>query len=445
MATRGNENELPRSIGIWGGAAIMVGVIIGSGIYRVPTTIAQELGSPTLILLLWVAGGVLCLLGALTYAELGTMFPRSGGVYVFLHEGFGPRAAFIFGWTYLLITQPMAAAGIATVFSEHANRLFGIDLDVRIVTCGLIVLLTWLNVTGMRRGAGVAVALTGLKALALALIVVVALVLMKGSGANFASTPSPQPFVFALAPVLAAILWTYDGWSDTVAVAEEITEPQRRIPRIFLLGTLGTMALYLAVNATYIWLVPLSEMRETATVAPLVMQRLVGPAGSTLVTIMILVSTLGATHASLIVGSRVIFAQARDRLFFAFPGHVHPVYRTPAVALWVQAALACLAAIVLKHFEALMGGFIFTMWIFYGLSAAAIIVLRVRRPELARPYKCWGYPVVPVIFTLAAAGMTLMSIRESPKDTLPWLGVLLAGIPAYSLWRRFAVAGRTGE
>jgi APA family basic amino acid/polyamine antiporter len=242
------------------------------------------------------------------------MFPRSGGVYVFLHEGFGPRAAFIFGWTYLLITQPMAAAGIATVFSEHANRLFGIDLDVRIVTCGLIVLLTWLNVTGMRRGAGVAVALTGLKALALALIVVVALVLMKGSGANFASTPSPQPFVFALAPVLAAILWTYDGWSDTVAVAEEITEPQRRIPRIFLLGTLGTMALYLAVNATYIWLVPLSEMRETATVAPLVMQRLVGPAGSTLVTIMILVSTLGATHASLIVGSRVIFAQARDRL-----------------------------------------------------------------------------------------------------------------------------------
>ncbi len=431
------RDHLPRSIGVWGGAAITVGVIIGSGIFRVPTTIAQELGSPALILALWVAGGLLCLFGALAYAELATMFPKSGGVYVFLHEGFGPRAAFIFGWTYMWITQPMAAAGIATVFSEHVNELLQVGWDERIVTCVVIVILSGVNITGMKRGAGMAVVLTGLKVAALALIVLVAILLMKGSAANFAATPAPKPFVFALAPVLAAILWTYDGWSDTAAVAEEIAAPQRRIPRIFVLGTVGTMALYVAVNAVYIWLVPLAEMRETATVAPLAMERLVGQLGGTVVTVLILVSTLGATHASLIVGSRVIFAQARDRLFFAFPGKVHPTYQTPAVALCVQAVLACAAAIGLQHFERLMGGFVFTMWIFYGLSAAAIIVLRLRRPHVERPYRCWGYPVVPVIFTLAAAGMTVLSIHESPWDTLPWLGVLLAGVPAYSLWRHF--------
>lgn len=432
------KDSLPRSIGVWGGAAIMVGVMIGSGIFRVPTSIAQEMGSPLLILALWVVGGIVCLLGALTYAELATMFPKSGGIYVFLHEGFGPRAAFIFGWTYMLITQPMAAAGIATVFSEYVNKLLGANLDERIVTCLAIVLLTGVNVTGMRRGAGAAVVLTGVKVLALATIVLVALLLMKGSAANFAAAPAPRPFIFALAPVLAAILWTYDGWSDAAAVAEEITEPQKRIPRIFLLGTVGTMVLYIAVNAVYIWLVPLPEMRETATVAPLAMERLVGRVGGTVVTVLILVSTLGATHASLIVGSRVIFAQARDRLLFAFPGRVHPNYKTPAMALCVQAILACLAAVTLKHFEALMGGFVFTMWIFYGLSAVVIIVLRVRRPQAPRPYKCWGYPIVPATFILAAAGMTIMSVHESPKDTLPWLGVLLAGLPAYSLWRRFA-------
>ncbi len=432
-------------MGLWGGAAIMVGVMIGSGIYRTPTTIAGEMGSPLLILAMWMLGGGICLLGALTYAELGTMFPKSGGIYVFLHEGFGPRVAFVFGWTYLLITQPMAVAGIATVFSEHVNVLLGTNVDQRIITCLAIVLLTWLNVTGMKRSAGVAVVLTGIKAAALAAIVVVALVLTKGEGANFTGEPAPRPLFLALAPVLAAIMWTYDGWSDTVAVAEEIHEPQKWILRIFLLGIVGTTGLYLAVNAVYIWLIPLHEMRETATVAPVIMERLVGPVGEKVVTVLIAVSTLGAAHASIIVGSRVIFAQARDRLLFAFPSRVHSQYRTPYIALWVQALLACLATIFLVHFEALMGGFVFTMWIFYGLSAATIIVLRFRQPEARRPYRCWGYPIVPVAFVAAAAGMTALSILESPQDTLVWLAVLLAGLPAYSLWRRFTVPADTAD
>jgi len=433
------QSALPRSIGVWGASAISIGVMIGSGIFRTPADIAKELDNPLLILALWAGGGILCLFGALTYAELGTMFPKSGGIYVFLHEGFGAGVAFVFGWTYLLITQPMAVAAIATVFSEHVNQLLGAHADKRIITCGLILILTAINVRGMRPGAGLAVILTGCKTLALVLIVAAALLLRKGDAAHFvpgAGGANLGTIVAAVAPVLAAILWTYDGWSDTVGVAEEIREPDKRILRVLLLSTVGTGLLYVAVNAVYIWMIPLETMRGTPTVAPLVMERLVGPAAGTAVTLLVLLSTAGAAHGSIIVGARVTFAQARDRLMLAFPGRVHPKFQSPAAALWTQALLACLAAIVLARFEKLMGGFVFTMWIFYGMSAAAIFVLRIRRPDQARPYRCWGYPLVPALFVLSSAGMTGLLIRESPRNTLPWLGVLLAGAPVYLLWRR---------
>lgn len=425
----------------------MVGVMIGSGIFRTPTDIAKQMGHPGLVLVLWAGGGLICLCGALTFAELSTMFPKSGGMYVFLHEGFGPRVAFIFGWSYLLLAQPMALGGIATVFSEHlrpflvpdhSGTYLGKDIETSLITCAVIILLTAINVRGMRLGSGIATTLTTLKVLALLAIVALAVGLTGGVSANFTPTPAPQPFGLALAPVLAAILWTYDGWSDAAAVAEEIREPQRRIPRIFLLGTLGTIMLYVAVNAVYIWLVPLDEMRGKDTVAPLVIQRLIGDTAGTVVTTVILVSTLGAAHASMIVGSRVVFAQARDRLLFGFPGRVHRKYHTPAVALWVQAGLACAATLGLKHFDRLIGGFVFTMWIFYGLAGLALIVLRLRCPQAPRPYRCWGYPHVPVLFIAAAAGMTVLSIHESPKENLPWLLVLVLGHDAYSLWRRYS-------
>ena len=429
------SEDLPRRIGVWGGSAIMVGIMIGSGIFRTPTSIAQELGSPLLILLLWLAGGILSLFGALTYAELGTLFPQAGGLYVFLQRGFGNRVAFIFGWTYMLLVQPLAIATIATVFSEHLNKLLGTKFDTRIITCAVALLLTGLNVTGIHRGARLAVILTGLKVVALAFIVGVALALTKGDTANFTPTAAPKSLLLALTPVLAAILWTYDGWSDAAAVAGEVKEPQKQLPRMFLLGTTVVIALYVAVNAVYIWMIPLSTMRETTTVAPLVMERLLGDIGGDIVTVMILISTLGATHASIIVGSRVTFAQARDRLLFSDLGRVHRTYRTPFVALWVQAVLSCVMVIWLERFERMISGFVFTIWIFYGLAAAAVIVLRVRRPELVRPYRCWGYPVVPLVFIVSAAAVTLLAIIDSPKGTVPWLGILLAGVPAYWLWQ----------
>lgn len=433
--------DLQRVVGFWGAVAVSVGVMIGSGIFRTPTTIAGHLADPWLILLMWVLGGALSLFGALTYAELACMYPHSGGVYVFLREGWGRAVAFVFGWTYMLVSKPLAAAGIAVVFGEHVNRLLGVDWDVRLPTIFLIVALTVVNVRGVRLGAGVALFFTAIKALALAAIVVLALAMLKGSSENLRPQPGPEFRWLALAPIMAAVLWTYDGWSDVGAIAGEVSRPQRNLPRAFLWAVGVVTLLYLAVNAVYMWMMPLEQMRRVPTVAPVVMERLIGPSAGMVVALIVVVSTAGSTHGSILTGARVTFAQARDGLLFAPLARVHPTFRTPDVALWVQMSLSCLAAWFIGTFERLAGGFVFTMWIFYGLAALSIFVHRVRRPDADRPFRCPGYPLVPLLFVLSAGAMTALAIAEAPRDTLPWLGVLAAGFPAYGLWSRFRNRG----
>lgn len=462
--------DLPRRIGFWGASAVMVGVIIGSGIFRTPPEIATHLDSPALILALWAAGGLLSLCGALTYAEMATMFPQSGGVYVFLREGLGRAVAFVFGWTYMLITKPFAAAGIAVVGTEHLLRLCRVDiadpdrkrLVIDAITTVILIVLTIINVRGVGPSTAVAKVLTGLKMAALAAIVGIAAAMLKGSATHFAAGPAPEPLLTALAPVMMAIMWTYDGWSDVGSIAGEVKQPNRQLPRIYLTGTAAVTVLYLAVNAVYIALVPLSEMRSgnsgqpLDTVAPLVMQRLLGEAGGIAVTAIILISTLGSSHSSVLTGARVTFAQAADGLLFRSLAAIHPRYQTPAVSLWFQLLMSCAA---LWHplllgsaanpdgtprgstFQSLADGFVFTMWIFYGLAACSIFILRIKRPDAPRPYRCWGYPLIPALFVASAAAMTLFTIAGDISDpasrglkTLPWLGVLIAGLPVYFVW-----------
>jgi APA family basic amino acid/polyamine antiporter len=346
------------------------------------------------------------------------------------------------------------------IFSEHLLALGGLRqadpwiqaLAVNGITTVALVVLTVINVRGVGIATNIAKALTGFKMLALAAIVLLAVVLWKGDAGHFQAAPPPEPILRALAPVMLAILWTYDGWSDVGAIAGEIEEPQKNIPRVFVLGTVSVTALYVAANAVYIWLVPLLEMKDLDTVAPLVMHRLLGPAAAAAVTAIIVVSTIGSSHASVLTGARVTFAQARDGLLFRFLGRIHPRYETPAVALWLQLALSCVA---LWHpmllgrteaspFQRLADGFTFTMWIFYGLAAIAIFVLRVEEPDVPRPYRCWGYPVVPGLFVLASAGMTVLTVVGDVTDpgsrgssTLPMLAILAAGFPMYFVWRRF--------
>ena len=433
--------DLPRRIGFFGALAVLVGVVIGSGIFRTPTTIAQNLGNPWLILLLWAIGGVTALCGALTFAELAARFPHSGGVYVFLREAYGRGVAFVFGWTYMLVTKPAAAGGIAFIFAEHLNNLTGQQWDVRVTTCIALFVLTLINVVGVRGSTRFAIIVTALKYLAVFGIIAlgIAAAAREVSGGaplegNFKSVPVAKSFINALIPVMAAIMWTYDGWADVGSIAGEVTNPKKTLPRVYIWGTLSVMLLYLLANAVYLWHIPLTEMAQTKTVAPLLMERLLGPIGSTAVTIVIIVSTLGSSHASVMTGARVTFAQARDGLLFDFLARVHPRFQTPAIALWVQLALSCTAVVWLGSFTSLADSFVFTMWIFYGLGAGALFIIRKRGGGDDLEYRVPGYPLVPFVFVLASAAMTVLAIRDDPKTTLTWLAILFAGIPVYIAW-----------
>lgn len=451
--------HLQRTIGFWGAIAVMIGVIIGSGIFKQPPIIAAQFSSPWLILGLWVAGGLLCLAGAFTYGELAAMHPDSGGVYVFIREGYGKCAAFVFGWSYLVLVKPFAAGGIAFIFGEHVNIIatavgrrwfdpgFTAEWDVRISTTIMLLSLTAINIRGVSLSTAFAGVLTTLKFGALAAVVLLTFALGRVdlSGLAPATTPAEPDLFKALTVVLAAVLWTYDGWADVGSIAGEVRNPQRTLPRIYIGGTLAVIAIYVLVNAAYFMLVPIDEMRSRAaaeksfSVAPLVMQRLIGDAGGIAVVLIVLFSTLGSSHASIMTGARVSYAQARDGLLFRFIGHVHPRWSTPDTALIAQVLLSVAAVWWLGDFQSLAEGFVFTMWIFYAMAGAAIFILRYRRPDAARPFRCPGYPVVPALFVLSSLAMTGLSIYSDRTDkfihTLPWLGVLAAGVPIYYVWR----------
>lgn len=438
-----DRTDLPRKVGFWGAIAVMVGVVIGSGIFRTPTTIAQNLGDPYVILGFWLVAGLIALCGALTFAELAVMLPRSGGIYVFLREGFGRCPAFVFGWTYMLITKPSAAGGIAIIFAEHFNTLTGLHWNAPILTCAALFVLTLINVLGVKGSARFAIVLTTLKYLALVGIIVLGVVAavreMMGEGGargGFVATATPKTLMQAVVPVMAAIMWTYDGWSDVGAIAGEVKEPQRTLPRVYIAGTLAVIGLYVLANAVYLWHIPLEEMRQTKTVAPLLMEKLVGPIGATAVTAIIIVSTLGSSHASVMTGARVTFAQARDGLLFGFLGRIHPRFETPATALWVQLGLSCLMVLVFRDFASLADSFVFTMWIFYGMGAVALFILRRRMRDVERVFRVPGYPAVPLVFILCSVAMTALSIWQDPRTTGLWLGVLAAGVPVYFIWQR---------
>lgn len=432
LSTSGRD--LPRTVGFWGGIAVMVGIIIGSGIFRTPTEIASHLTNPWIVLAFWGAGGIIALCGSLTYAELASMYPESGGVYVFLREGYGRPLAFVFGWTYMLIVKPSGAAGIAVVFGENINALFGLDLSVPAQTVGILIVLTTINVLGTWLSTRFAMALTAIKFGALVMLVLLALGMNKGSVANFSSLPATESLWKAIVPVMAAVMWTYDGWSDVGAIAGEVKTPQKTLPRIFITGILATMGLYLAVNAMYLWMIPLPEQAAQKTLATSIMNTLLGPSGAIALTVLVLVSTLGSTHSSVMTGARVTYQQARDGLLFAWLGTVHPKFNTPSVGLWVQCTLSCIAVLTLKSFGKLTGTFMFTMWIFYGLAGAVIFLLRFRRPDAARAFRCIGYPIVPAIFVGSAIFMTVLAIVDDPLTTSIWLGVLAAGFPVYYIW-----------
>lgn len=440
--------RLPRRLGLLSAWAVVVGSTIGSGIFRTPAVVAGRIHVPALFVSGWVLGGVLALAGALTYAELAAMYPRTGGLYVYLREAFGRLPAFLFGWAELLVIRPAAYGAIAITSAEYFWRLAGVDGGIaagflplslaQVTAAGFIILVAVVNYRGVHLGAIVQNASTVFKVAALGLLIVLGFALPHGP-----ATVAPAPATAALSPIagfgvaLVAILWAYDGWADLSFMSGEVRDPQRALPRALLLGT-GTVAvLYLSAIAVYWYIVPLAQMPGSPLIAADAAQAIVGRAGVVFVSLAIMVSTFGTLNGSMMTGPRIFFAMAEDRLFFRRLADVHPRFGTPSLCIVLAAALGVIY-VSIRQFAQLADQFIIGIWPFYALGVAAVFVLRRRRPDAERPYRAWGYPVVPLLFLLASVYLLGNYMVTEPRVFVADLFVILLGIPVYAIWGRRA-------
>ncbi len=436
---------LPRSLGVWAAAAVVIGNVIGSGIVRVPSVVADEVGSVGGVALVWVLGGAIALCGALTLAELATAFPRAGGVYVYLREAYGPLVAFLFGWTTLLI-EPAAAAAVALVFAEHLNVLVPLTpLGPRTVGAAAIVVIGVCGYVSVRGAGAIQGATTGAKVFGLLALVAVAFLLGDGNAGALGAASEPGKLAWGgLGIGLVAALWAYNGWQDLGLIAGEVREPARTLPRALLAGTAVIILVYLAANAAYLYVLPLSELRRSSLVASDVAVRLLGTLGGVGVAALVMVSTFGTLNGHALVTPRLFYAMAEDGLFFRSLARIHPRHRTPhvAVAFYALVALVCITT---RTFEQLVQAFVVGIWPFLALAVGAVFVLRRKRPDLPRPYRTLGYPLVPVVFLVGTLGVLGSALVEHPGSTLLSVGLTLLGIPVYLGWKRSAYKERASQ
>ncbi|HEY2162694.1 MAG TPA: amino acid permease [Gemmatimonadaceae bacterium] len=427
-------DELPRRLGVASTAILLVGITIGSGIFRVPSTAASQIGSVGGVALVWLAGAAISLAGALPLVV--SALPRTGGAYVYIREGFGPLAAFLYGWIKLIVTGPAALAAIALIFDEYMRAFAPLsDLQVQLVAGALLVVLTVANVRSVNWSARLQNASTVTKVLALA-----ALSLMIFGRGDAAHGAFAQPIAWSgvttsgFWTALIAVLWTYTGWVDVTYVAGEIRDPARTFPRAMLSGMTIVVVLYLVINAAYLYVLPMPAMASSTLVAATASERTIGTAGAGLVALLVMVSTFGSLNGSILTSPRVFFALADDGLFFRSVAAVHPRYQTLYVALVLYMVLG-LAGVATRTFEQLAELFVIGVWPFYALSVAAVFLVPRRRPELAAQCRGWGHPVLPIAFLVVSAAMLANGVVARPFETALSTGIILLGIPVYFVWR----------
>ena len=444
--------ELKRDLGWWGAVSIVVGTIIGSGIFLVPKAMILAVGSPSMALFVFVFGGLLSMAGALTYAELSAAMPEAGGEYVYLREAYGPLYGFIYGWTQLWVARGGSVATLATGFfyylANFAPQLeavlaripmpAGPDLEIRagqLLAMAVIAFLGILNYFGVRVGGNVQIFLTVVKVASLAAIILLGLASSQGRAGNLATSVPVAGGLSGFFAALVAVLWAYDGWNNVSMVASEVKRPQRYLPLALIAGTLVVMAIYLLASLAYFYVLTAAEVSASDRVAAEMMRRIWGETGASAVSVAAMISIFAALNGSILTGSRVPFAMARDGLFFARIAHVHPSHRTPSVSILVLTIWSMLL-VLSGRYEQLFTYVIFASWILYGMAGASVIVLRRKRPDLERPYRALGYPVVPVLFVLVAVALIVSTLRESPRESLMGLGLIFAGLPFYFYWKR---------
>ncbi|HUK16807.1 MAG TPA: amino acid permease [Bryobacteraceae bacterium] len=445
--------ELKRDLGAWAAASIVVGTVIGSGIFLVPHDMVARVGTPGMVFVVWIFGGLLSLAGSLSYAELAAAIPEAGGEYAYLREAYGPVWAFLYSWTQMFVAKSGSIATLATGFLIYFTNFFpGLDtvfyrvplplgpgggpLEFRYGQIGamaLILALAWLNYYGVKLGGEVQVTVTVVKVALIAGIIVVGL----GFGSPHAAGQAPVAAAGTAGffAALAAALWAYDGWNNVVMVASEVKEPQRNLPRALVLGTAGVIGIYLLANAAYFHVLTAAEVAANPRVAGEMMRRILGSGGAAAVSVAAMISIFAALNGSILTGSRVPYAAARDGYFFRSVAHVNPRYHTPGVsilALSIWSALLVLSGGYRQLFTLL----IFPSWILYGMTTMAVLVLRRKKPDLPRPYKTVGYPIIPIVFVLVACAFIVSTLWDSPRESLMGIALIVLGLPFYSYWNR---------
>jgi APA family basic amino acid/polyamine antiporter len=442
-----SHEELPRVLTATNALAIVVGIIIGSGIFLVPREMMAAVGSSRMVYTVWIVGGMLSLFGAMSYAEVAAMRPRVGGEYAFLLDAYGPLTAFLYTWTWTMIAKPASIATIAAglmrvlgtfpafAFLDHA--VFGHLLWSQVMAIAATWLITGLNIVSTRDSAQVQTLLTWLKALMILVIAGFCFTSVKyGDWHNFRSEFHGARGGFAgFMIALIAALWAYDGWSDVSQMAGEVQKPQRSLPIALIGGVTIVGALYMLTNAAIQYILPSAAIAATSHPATDALQLVAGNLGAGLVAIGMAVS-IGATFVgSSLSGARVPFAAARDRLFPSVLGEIHPRFKTPWISLLLQAVLSTLLLLAIGRFQALFSLAIFSEWLFYALTAATVFVFRVREPNANRPYSVTGYPVVPALFILAALVLLVFSFMNQPRESIAGALVILCGVPLHYLFQ----------
>jgi basic amino acid/polyamine antiporter, APA family len=436
-ASSHTHESLPRVVGTLGSTAIVIGTIIGSGIFLVPHNVALKVGSATSLFLVWIVGGLLALAGSLSLAELGTAMPDAGGIYVYLREAYGRLFAFLYGWGSLLVIDSGSAATLAVAFSIYTGRFIPLSpLGQKLVAVGVIAVLTAINVLGARESAVVQTIFTVAKLTGLAIIVLFAIftrhlhTITVGSG----PLPTAHTTLSSFGVALIGVLWAYQGWHQLSYTAGEIRNPSRALPISYLLGTLIVAGAYLSANWAYLHVISFRALVENERVAAVAMQAMSGSAGALFVSGLILCSIFGALNGTVLTSPRVYFAMGQDRVFFPGLGSVHPRFKTPAVAVVTLGVWGAVLA-ASGTYEQLYTYVIFAGWIFYGAAIMSVIVLRRRQPDRIRPYRVFGYPILPVAFAFASLAVIGNTLATKPRESLIGIGLILLGLPVYFVWR----------
>ncbi len=455
--------DLIRGLGPWAAMAMVVGHIIGTGVFLVPSSMARATGSVGLVFLVWIVGGALSLAGALAVAELGAAMPRAGGPYVYISRGIGPLWGFLFGWMNNLIGRPASIATIAAgfliflsfffpavrtpMFTLHVPVPFAAQPHAFVFTwaqplaAAAIALLTFINYLGVRLAGRLQVTLTVVKVSSILAVVVLGFAMGERSLSSAAPLFPAALDAGLVAGVLTAMvgaLWAYDGWSDLTFAASEVQEPQRNIPRAVVGGTIIVGAIYLLANAVYFFVLSIEQAAAADNVAAEAVRAFGGNDAAAWITAAMVVSAFTSLNSSILTGARVPFAMARDGVFFRVAEGIHPRFHTPSGALVFQGTVAG-AMVLTGEFEDLFSLFIFAGWIFYALTVASLFALRRKEPGLHRPYRAWGYPLLPALFVLGATALTINIYIQRPGRSTIGLALILSGLFFYRRWRRSAV------